>query len=93
MNHPIKFLDQDNKMKLVPASFSHFLELLLGKHNLKSVVVINNRFNLSLVIKLMKLFHLHYSCKKVVEQSKNENFRVIENTLSNKSGNLESITK
>ena len=87
------FLDQDNKMKLVPASFSYFLELLLGKNNLKSVVVINNRFNLSFIIKLMKLFYLHYSCKKVVEQSKKENFRVIENTLPSKSGNLESITK
>ena len=28
MNHPIKFLDGDNKKKLVPASFSDFLELL-----------------------------------------------------------------
>ena len=31
MNHPIMFLDQDNKMKLVPASFSYFLELLFGE--------------------------------------------------------------
>ena len=28
MNHPIMFLDRDNKGKLVPASFSYFLELL-----------------------------------------------------------------
>ena len=28
MNHPIMFLDRDNKTKLVPASFSYFLELL-----------------------------------------------------------------
>ena len=28
MNHPIMFLDRDNKEKLVPASFSYFLELL-----------------------------------------------------------------
>ena len=28
MNHPIMFLDQDNKGKLVSASFSYFLELL-----------------------------------------------------------------
>ena len=27
MNHPIKFLHGDNKTKLVPASFSDFLEL------------------------------------------------------------------
>ena len=28
MNHPIMFLDRDNKGKLVPASFSYFLEHL-----------------------------------------------------------------
>ena len=28
MNYPIMFLDPDNKGKLVPASFSYFLELL-----------------------------------------------------------------
>ena len=28
MNHPIMFLDQSNKTKLVLASFSHFLKLL-----------------------------------------------------------------
>ena len=28
MNHPIMFLDEDNKGKLVPAFFSYFLELL-----------------------------------------------------------------
>ena len=33
MNHPIKFPDGDNKTKLVPASFSDFLELLLEKNN------------------------------------------------------------
>ena len=32
MNHPIMFLDRDNKGKLVPASFSYFLELLLEKN-------------------------------------------------------------
>ena len=32
MNHLIKFLDGDNKTKLVPASFSDFLELLLKKN-------------------------------------------------------------
>ena len=31
MNHPIMFLDGDNKTKLVPASFSYFLELLREK--------------------------------------------------------------
>ena len=32
MNHPIMFLDQDNKTKLVPACFSYFFELLLEKN-------------------------------------------------------------
>ena len=31
MNHPIMFLDGDNKAKLVPASFSYFSELLSEK--------------------------------------------------------------
>ena len=33
MNHPIMFLDRDNKTKLVPASFSYFLELNERKMN------------------------------------------------------------
>ena len=32
MNHPIKFFDGDNKMKLVLDSFSDFLELLWEKN-------------------------------------------------------------
>ena len=42
MNHPIMFLDRDNKMKLVSATFSYFLELRWEKNKflLKSVVVI-----------------------------------------------------
>ena len=32
MNHPIVLLDQDNKIKLVPASFSSFLEILYEKN-------------------------------------------------------------
>ena len=31
MNYPIKFLDGDNKMKLVPAYFSGFSEILWEK--------------------------------------------------------------
>ena len=31
MNHPIMFLDRDNKGKLVPAPFPYFLELLWEK--------------------------------------------------------------
>ena len=32
MSHPIMFVDRDNKTKLVPDSFSYFLELLLEKN-------------------------------------------------------------
>ena len=34
MTHPIMFLDRENKGKLVPASFSYFLELLSEKNKL-----------------------------------------------------------
>ena len=34
MNHPIMFLDRDNKTKLMPASFSYFLQLLGEKNKL-----------------------------------------------------------
>ena len=42
MNYPIMILDRDNKTKLLPASFSYFLELYKRKINfsLKSVIVI-----------------------------------------------------
>ena len=58
MNHPIMFLDRENKTTLVPASFFYFLELYERKvyFNVKSVVVINNRFNLCFIKKLIKLF-------------------------------------
>ena len=32
MNQPIMFLDPDNKVKLVPAPFYYFLELLREKN-------------------------------------------------------------
>ena len=35
----------------------------------------------------MKLFYLHWSCKRVVEKSNKENLKVIKNILPNKSGN------
>ena len=77
MNHPIMFFDQDNKTKLVSASFSYFLKLERKIDcNLKSVeVFINNRFNLSIIKKLIKMFYLHRSCKKVVEKSNPENLK------------------
>ena len=97
MSHPIMFLDQDNKTKLVPASFSYFLELLFMREeenfNLKSVMVINNRFNLSIIKKMIKLLYLHCSCKKVNKKSNKKNLKVIKNTFPNKSGNPESLIK
>ena len=84
MNHSIKFLDRDNKTKLVPASFSYISEL---------VIVINNLFNLSIIKKLIKLYYLHRSCKNIVEKSNKDNLKVIKNTLPNKSGNPESLKK
>ena len=62
--------------------------------NLKSVIVINKRFNLSIIKKLkkpIKLFYLHYCCKKVVEKSNKENLKVIKNTFPNKSENPVSL--
>ena len=96
MNHPIIFLDRDNKTKLVPASFSFFLENSCGRKiniNLKRVIVINNRFNLSIVKELLELLYLHCSSKKVAQKSNKENLKVIRNTLPNKSGNVESLKK
>ena len=52
------------------------------------MIVINNRFNLSIIKNLIKLFYLYCSCKKVVEKSNKENLRVIRNTLPNKSENF-----
>ena len=43
--------------------------------------------------KLIKLFYLHCSCKKIVEKSNQENLKVIKNTLPNKPGNPESLKK
>ena len=40
----------------------------------------NNRFNLYIIKKLIKLFYLHCSCKKVVEKPNKENLKVIKNT-------------
>ena len=57
------------------------------------MTVINNRFNLSIIKKLIKLFYLHYSCKKLVEKSNKENLKFIKNILPNKSGNPEKIIR
>ena len=52
------------------------------------MIVLNNRFNLYVMKKLIKLFYLHCSCKKVVKKSNKKNLKVIKNTLPNKSEQL-----
>ena len=39
------------------------------------------------------MFIIHCSCKKVVEESNKENFKVIKNTLPDKSGLLKNLKK
>ena len=53
----------------------------------------NNCFNLYIIKKLIKLFYLHCSRKKVYENSNKENLKLDENTLLNKSENLERLKK
>ena len=43
--------------------------------------------------KLIKLFHLHCSCKKVVGKSNKENIKVINNTLPNQPSNPGNLKK
>ena len=43
--------------------------------------------------KLIELFYLCYSCKKVAEKENQKNLKVIKNTLPNKSRNPESLNK
>ena len=80
MNHPITFLE-----RVVSANFFFLLFRAL-------VTVIT-----SLHYKETKLFYLHCSCKKEVQitlfekKSNKENLKVIKNTLSNISGNPESL--
>ena len=57
------------------------------------MIVINNRFNLSVIKRLIQLLYLHYSSKKVVEKSNKENLKVTKNALPNKSENPESLKK
>ena len=57
------------------------------------MIVINNRFNLSVIKRLIQLLYLHYSRKKVVEKSNKENLKVTKNALPNKSENPESLKK
>ena len=57
------------------------------------MLVINNRFNLSITKKLIKLFYLHCKSKKVAEKSNKENLKVIKTTLPNKSRNHERLKK
>ena len=105
MNHPIIFLDRDYKTKLLTACFSYFFFFLFflqnscGRKisfNLRIVIrkkAINNRFNLAIIKKLIKLFYIHCPYKRVVNKLNKENLKVIKNTLPNKSGNPESLKK
>ena len=77
MNHPVMFLDRDNKTKLVPASYFTFK----NSSERKKKVIINNHFNFSIIKKLIKLFYLHCSREKVVEKQNKENLKVITNIL------------
>ena len=81
MNYPIMFLDRDNKPKLVPASFLLCITFMSGKQTLSACII----------KKLLKLFYLHCSCKKVLRKSNKENLKVIKNTLPNKSGYPENL--
>ena len=58
---------------------------------LESAIVLKNRFNLSIISKLIKLFDLHCPCKSVVEKSNKENLKVIKKARLNKSKNPESL--
>ena len=42
-------------------------------------------------MRLIKLLHLHWPCKKLVEKSNKENVKVIKNALPNKSINPENF--
>ena len=59
MNHPRMFVDRDNKVKLMPASF------FTGYNSYERKI----NFNLKKFIKLIKLFYLLCSCKRVIENS------------------------
>ena len=86
MNHPITFLDRDNRKKLVPASFPNFLELLW------KILVITVIISLYYKV-LIKLFYLHCSCKNVVQYSNKENLKVDKNISPDGSGNSENNQK
>ena len=64
------FLDQDNKGKLVPASFFLlFRTLMREKLILIKKCVIAITVTISLHYKLIKLFYLLFSCERVTETS------------------------
>ena len=65
------------------------ITVIISFHNLFSHV----KKPLFIIKKLIKLFYLICSSKKVVEKSNKDNLKVIKNTLLNKSGNTESLQK
>ena len=60
MNHPTMFLDRDNETKLLPATFSYFLEHLSEKKkiSLKSVIVITVIISMYYKETIIKLVYL-----------------------------------
>ena len=50
-------------------------------------------FNVSIIKKLITLFYLHCSFKKLVPKLNKENLKVIKITLPNEAGNPESLNK
>ena len=88
MNHPKTCQTQ---CQILFLTFKNFYEREIN-FGLKSVIVITIQ-SLYTIKKLIKLFYLHCSCKKVVKISNRENLKVIKNTLANKSGNLKNFKK
>ena len=62
---------ETRRLKNIAIFFQTILSFVLSRK------IINNRFNLSIIKKLIKLFYLHHSCKKVPEKSNQENLKVI----------------
>ena len=83
MNHPVMFLDRDNKTKLVMVLFLTFQKSYERKitFSIKSVII----------KKQIKQFYLLCTWKKIGEKSHQENLKVTKNTLLNTSGNPECI--
>ena len=90
MNHPIMFLDRENKEKLVPVSFFYELSWEKKKKLAKKCVIFQPLQSLCFTKKLIKIFYLFWSCKK---KSKLGELKSNRKYFANKSGNQESLKK